>query len=200
MSVTFDANLRQKQRLFHRRVAAADDDDRLVAEEESVACRTRRNAVAAETLGHRCLAGNAEPFRRSTGRDDQRIGFDDRRDLVAVLAFFAVKRERPLRTDRPVDPDVDDLGAEPHGLLAKLVHQDRAHNSIGEARIIFDIGRDRKLAAGLRAVDDQRLELRPRCVDRGGQPAGPGPRITTFRLILFADIVSRVTLLKASII
>ena len=39
--------------------------------------------------------------------------------------------------------------------------------------IILDIGRDRQLSAGLRAVDDERLELCPRRVDRGGQ-ARPG--------------------------
>ncbi len=54
--------LGQEQRLFHSGVAAADDYDRPVAKKESVTCRTCRDAVAAQALGHGSLARNAEPF------------------------------------------------------------------------------------------------------------------------------------------
>jgi hypothetical protein len=58
-----------------------------------------------------------------------------------------------------VDPKVKDLSTESRRLLAKLLHQRRAHYAVGEARIVLDIGCDRKLAAGLRTIDDERFEL-----------------------------------------
>src|SRR5436190_13358782 len=86
----------KKERLFHCSVAAADDNDRLFAEKEPVTRRTSRNAVAAEALGRGRFAGDAEPFGRSTGRDDKRIGPDLDGDLVGVLAMLAIEHKGPL--------------------------------------------------------------------------------------------------------
>jgi hypothetical protein len=60
--------LRQERRLLHRGVAAADDDDVAVAEEEAVAGRAGGHARAPQLV----LAGDVEPARLRTGRDDQR--------------------------------------------------------------------------------------------------------------------------------
>ena len=59
---------RQKQRLFHRRVAAAHHRNRLVAEEEPVARRAARNAMPDQRL----LARQSQPARARARRNNQR--------------------------------------------------------------------------------------------------------------------------------
>ena len=56
----------EEQSLFHGGVAAANDDDGLVAKKEAVAGRTRRDTIAAQTLGNWSLTGYAKPFCRRT--------------------------------------------------------------------------------------------------------------------------------------
>ena len=58
----------EERRLLHRRVAAADDRDGLLAEEEAVAGRAPREAVAREDL----LLGQAELAVGRAGRVDER--------------------------------------------------------------------------------------------------------------------------------
>ena len=43
------------------------------------------------------------------------------------------------------------------------------HDPVLETGVVLDIGRDRELSTGLRAVDHQRLELCARRIDRGGE-------------------------------
>jgi len=54
------------------------------------------------------------------------------------------------------------------GLLFHLLHQPRALDDVGKARIIFHVRGDGELAAGLDALDQHRLKHRPRGVDRRG--------------------------------
>ncbi len=64
----------------------------------------------------------------------------------------------------------------------------------GKARVVFYFSRQRQLPErkrpgdpvilGDRSFEYQRLELRPRCIDCSGQPAGPLPMITTFSATL----------------
>ena len=53
----------------------------------------------------------------------------------------------------------------------KLLHQLRAHDPLGKARVVLDVGRVLKLPAPLEALDDERLEVGARRVD-GGRVAG----------------------------
>ena len=49
-----------------------------------------------------------------------------------------------------------------------LLHQPGALDDLGEARIVLDVGGDGELAAGLHALDQDRLEHGARRIDRGG--------------------------------
>src|SRR5690606_38159512 len=88
-------DVRQIQRLLDGRVAAADHGDRLPLEEEAVAGRAGRDAAALVRL----LARQAEIFRRSAGRDYQRV--------ARVLAAVRVELERPPRQIDGIDRVVD---------------------------------------------------------------------------------------------
>ena len=60
------------------------------------------------------------------------------------------------------------LGADMLGLLLHLLHQPGALDDVGKARIVLDVGGDGELAAGLDALDQDRLEHGARGIDRGG--------------------------------
>ena len=51
-------------------------------------------------------------------------------------------------------------------LLAELDHELGAHDALGETRVVLDVGRDRELAAGLEALEQDRLQVRARRVER----------------------------------
>ncbi len=69
ISVTDSSELREEDGLLERGVAAADDGDVLLAEEEAVAGRARRHAVAEEAL----LVRQAEHECLRAGRHDHRL-------------------------------------------------------------------------------------------------------------------------------
>ena len=73
-----------------------------------------------------------------------------------------------------VDVGGDELGAEALGLLAELRHEIGTDDAVGEARVVLDVGRQHELAAGLDALDDERLQVGARGVDRGRE-ARPDP-------------------------
>src|SRR4051812_23675157 len=52
-------------------------------------------------------------------------------------------------------------------LLLHLLHQPGALDHIGKARVVFDVGGDGELPARLDALDQNRLQHRPRGIDRG---------------------------------
>ena len=77
---------------------------------------------------------------------------------------------------RSIDDDVlgDQLGAEALGLRAQLVHQLRAHDPVGEAGEVLHVGGvHQRAAGGDRALEDQRLQVRPGRIDGGGVPGRP---------------------------
>jgi hypothetical protein len=77
----------------------------------------------------------------------------------------------PERSLRQIELDHvigDETGADMLGLLLHLLHQPRALDDFGEARIVLDVGRDGELAAGLDAADHDRLQHRARRIDGGG--------------------------------
>src|SRR5258708_36600725 len=92
----FRRKLCQEKRLFHCGIATADNYNWLISKKETVTSRTRRNSVSAQTFGNGSFAGNSEPFRGCTSRDDQRIYLDNRRYFVAVFAILAIQRKRPF--------------------------------------------------------------------------------------------------------
>src|SRR4051812_27554044 len=158
---------RQKRSLLHRRVAAADDDDGLALEEEAVARRARRDAQAAQAVGRGGFARYAEPLRRRARSDYQSLG-------LYLVPLFSPEREGARGEVYFVDEGDEEVRAEALRLLLELLHEFRALNAVGEAGVIFDLCGDGELAAGLRAVYDERVEFGARGVYGRGQAGGAG--------------------------
>src|SRR6266550_8511550 len=94
----------KERRLLHCGVSAADDNQWLIFEEEAIAGRAGRHAVAAKSLGDRGLAGDTEPLGRGAGRNDQRFGFYD--------VIFGFKRKRSLAQLGLASPGYKELASE----------------------------------------------------------------------------------------
>src|SRR5882724_2411383 len=154
----------EERGLFHRGVAAAYHNQRFALEEEPVTGRASRNAVAAQSLGRRRFAGNAEPLRRSASGNDQRLSFD--------YVILGLECEGSLAQLRLAHPAYKELCSKTLGLPAELVHKYGTHYSVRETRIVFDIGCDHQLAARFWTFNHQRLEVRSRGVDCSGQTRG----------------------------
>jgi hypothetical protein len=144
----------EEQRLLDGGVAAADHHDFLALVEKPVAGGAGGNAVAAESL----LGGKPQPARLGAGGDDQGV----RHIGIAGIAGDA---ERPPAEIDGIDVVGDELGAHMGGLLLHLFHQPGALDDIGKARIVFDIGGDRELAARLDSLDQDWLQHGARGID-----------------------------------
>jgi len=140
----------EEQRFLDRGVAAADHHNLLAAIEEAVAGRASGDAEALEGF----LRRQAEPARLRAGGEDHGVGEID-------VAGIAGEAERALRQIELDDEIVDDARADMRGLLLHLLHQPRALDHIGEAGIVFDIGGDGQLAAGLDSLNQDRLKHCP---------------------------------------
>jgi hypothetical protein len=167
--VDLRCELGEEARLLHRGVTAADDEQRLVAEhgQRTVAHRARRHALLPELVVAR--ARDVIALGGRSGRDDQRVG-------LAFLLLGPVP-ERPLRQVDAIDRLGVDSRAEPHGLRAKPLAQLGALDAVGEAGEVLDVGRGGELsagcdAAGEKAFEQHRREVRACCVDRGGVGSG----------------------------
>ena len=153
----------QVGRLLERGVTAAHDGDLAVAEEEAVARGAGRHAAAAKAG----LRVESEPQRRRAGRDDDR--------LCPVFDAAGPDAERALGEIDAVDVDVDQARPEALGLGAERGHQVGALDAVGEAGVVLDVAGEHQLPARGRARDDDRLEIGPRGIDRGGQAGRSGP-------------------------
>src|SRR5207249_6520031 len=119
--------------------------------------------------------GQSQPPRPRAGGDDER--------LRAHLALVEREQERPPGKLGLAGGPRGELGAEARRLPPEAVHHLRAEDALGEAGVVVDVGRQHELAAGhvggilaRAALDDQRLEVRARRVERGGQAGRPGPQ------------------------
>ncbi len=122
--------------------------------EEPVAGGAGRDAETLELL----LRRQPQPLRLRAGGQHQRIGRIDR-------AAVAPCREGPLAQVELRDVVGDDLGAGGARMLLHADHQVRAEH-LRVARPVLHLGGDGQLAAGLDALDQDRLQHRPRPVDR----------------------------------
>src|SRR5690606_40821644 len=100
------------------------------------------------------------------GGDDQRV--------AGVFGTVADQAERALRQVGSVDLVEDDLGVEALGVGLHARHQVRAHQAVGVARPVVDLGGRHQLAALLQPGDDHRLEVGAGGVDGGGPAGGAG--------------------------
>ena len=154
------------ERFFHCGVTTTDDADILVAEEVAVARRAGGDAVVLKLV----LAVQTEPFCLGTGGDDDRVG--------AMDFIVGTDLEGPLAEVDLIDIGRDEFGAEAGGLCAPFGHQIGAGDSLFEAGIILDRGRDHELPAGdathLKALDAEGLEVGACGVDRGRETRRTG--------------------------
>ena len=66
-------------------------------------------------------------------------------------------------------------GPEPLGLVTEVLHQLRAHDPLGEARIVLDVGRLLEQPAPGEALDHERLQVGARRVQRCRVAGGTAP-------------------------
>jgi hypothetical protein len=151
-----EAKFVRNSAVLDRGVAAADHQDLFVAIEEAVAGGAGGDAVTLELL----LGRQFQPAGLRAGGDDHGIG-----DIV--VAGIALQPERPPRKIDFVDVIGDEPRPDMLGLLAHLLHQPGTLDHVGEARIVFYVGGDGELAAGLNAFDQDRLQHSARGIDRG---------------------------------
>ena len=107
-----------------------------------------------------------------------------------IRAAVARQPERPARQIDRGDMVPDDLGPDMLGLGLHLLHQPRALDDVAEAGIIFDVGGGGQLAAGLDALDDDRVQAGARGIDGGGVAGRARSRGSTRRvemLLLMCD-------------
>ena len=144
-------------------IATADNGDFLTAVEEPVTRGTGRHAKA-----HKLLFGRqAKPARLRTGGDDDCVG-------NVNIAGISNAAKRPYGEVDLGNQISVHLGADRKGLTLHLLHQPGALDHFGKARIVFNIGRNGHLATGFHTGHQMRLEVCPRCIDRGGVPGRAG--------------------------
>ncbi len=106
-------------------------------------------------------------------------------EMMTDFAWYSVlptvHAERRRREVDAVDVGGDELGAEPLGLLAELRHEIGTEDAVRETRVVLDVGGEHELAAGLQALDDERLQVRARRVDGGGEAGRSGSDDDDFR-------------------
>ena len=169
----FARELGEECRLLHRRVAAADDDDLLLAEERGVADCAVRDSLALE----RALGLEPElPVGRAR-RDDDRL-----REVRVVADLHA---ERAFREVDGCHVVGEVLGAEAPGLGAEVTHHLGPQHALGIAGVVLDIARDHQLAAERDALDDERIQVRARSVERGRVPGRPASDDDQLAHVLF---------------
>ena len=159
-SVTLDAKVGEEQRFFERQC-----------------CRRRRRRLPCR--GRRSHRRWRRPRRRSPGTSF--LAVDDRASLAwapvamitlnrrcSVVAAIADERRRAgLSKSTSTMMSLTNLRADMLGLGLHLLHEPGALDDVGKAGIVFDIGGDGQLAAGLQTGDHYRLQHCPRRVDRG---------------------------------
>ena len=158
----FGGKASEEESLFHGGVAAADDCDLLAGGEEAVAGGAGADAVADEGL----LGGEIEPAGARSARDDERAGVDG---LMTDAEGDGMRVEI-----HGIEMGEAEFGTEASGLLLHILDKLRALNAVGPAGEVFDERGDGELAAGLVALEHERLEVRAGRVDGGSESGAAG--------------------------
>ena len=146
-SVTFDAKARQKQRLFHRRVAAADHRNALPR---------KKNPSQVAQLETPCPISAC-----SLGNPSQRALAPEAMISVRVMNLAArrVQLERMRAQFHPAQMRQLKVGAKSRRLLLHVVDQFRPLDPFRPAGKILDQRGDRELPARLVSLQHQRFQL-----------------------------------------
>ena len=134
----------------------------LALEEGAVADPAGGDAAAAQLH----LAGDAEPARLGPHRQDHGL-------CEVLLVAEEDLLDAAVGELDPVDVVGHEAGPEALGLGAKLAHHLRPHDPLGIAGVVLDVGRVLQLAAPLEALEDERLEIGARGVERRGVAGRP---------------------------
>ena len=148
---------RKKVGFFHRGIAAPDDSDWFPAKEIAVAGGTGGNPVA-DQLSFAFQPEQTSRRPRGDNHGFRFVGMFSRDDLEGALVEVDFRDGASL-----------EFGAEFLRLLAHVFNKLRPKDSVREAGEIFDVRGEGKLAAGLMAVNNERLEVRARGINRGGK-------------------------------
>src|SRR5579875_1668515 len=140
---------------FHRRIAAADHHDLFIAEEKAVARSAGTHAMTDKFL----LVRKVQPARGGASSDDERVS-------PYLFSVFQFEMERAFREICMHHAAMLVNGAETLRLLLHVLNQPRTHHALRETGEVLDLGRNRKLPAGLMAFKDKRLQIRPGCINR----------------------------------
>ena len=143
----FAGEIGEEEGFFDRGVAAADDQHLPVAVEEAVAGGAGGNAEALEIL----FRWQVQPLGLGAGADDQRIAGID-------LAAVALQPDGLVLQADLGDGVGNDFGADMLGLGLHFLHQPGALDDFGKAGVVLNIGGDGELAAGLDALNKDRLQ------------------------------------------
>ncbi len=152
-------------------VAPAHHGDVLVAEEEAVARGARGDAVAEKLR----FAGDIEHQRPGAGGHDHGLG------PVGGLGRVGITGPDGERRGGEVDLGGlhrHELGTEPGRLRPHVGHQLRAHDAVGEPRVVLDLGGEHQLTTrlvagrGQFALEHHRGQVGAGGVDGGGEPGG----------------------------
>ena len=162
--VDFRGEARQEIRLFHGRIASADHGENFVTKEGAVTGRASGNAVPQQTA----FIFQADVTRRRSGGDDHRAGRERlcAIDKQAKRSLGEVDRRHGAKTH---------IRTESLGLSLEFHHHVRAHDAIGETRVILDIRRSDQLASPFGALKQQGGEVGSGGINRGREPGRPGP-------------------------
>lgn len=170
------AVLGQEHGLLGGRVTTTDHVQGLVAENGhgTVADGAGTDTVLPVGL----LAGQVQAAGVGASGNDNGVGGASGR-VVGTVAPLGPHLEGTLGQVDPRDGLGDDLGTEALGLLAHLLHQLLAADTVGETGKVLDVGGGGELTAGGGAVGkhtliEDRAELSARKIDGGSVSAGAG--------------------------
>src|SRR5579864_3133181 len=113
------------------------------------------------------LMRQTKPARRCAAGDDQSLGMH--------LMLADMQRERAMAEVDAGEMPHAVFRAEALRLLAHVLDQLRAKDTVGESGKILDQGGEGELAAGLVAFNNQRLQVGARGVESGGVSGASGP-------------------------
>jgi hypothetical protein len=160
-SVTFEANRLRKIASSIAESPPPTTAISLSRKKEAVASGAARHAVADQRL----FARQAQPARARTGGDNQRA----RMDLAIEYAADGMRAHLHASHQRVLVG-----GAEARRLLLHVLDQLRALNALGPAGKVLDHGGNGELAAGLVALQNQRIHPGARGVKRCRQSGAAG--------------------------
>ena len=152
------ADIGQIKCFFHRRIAATDHSDLTVTVEKPVTGGTGGNTAAIKC----CLTFKAKPAGLSTCGDNHAV-------CGQCLAAIKGDGKRPFGKINIGDKFIFDACPDIFSLLLHLLHQPRPLNNIGKAGIVFNIGGDGELTAGLQPCQHKRVQIGTGSINRRGQ-------------------------------